>query len=117
MAAVNPTLNAVVLELAEQARAEADTADAELARGEPVGALHGVPVTIKVNTDQAGCPTDNAVAAFKDLVAGRDSPTVANFPKAGAIVVGRPHAPCLPMPWLTETELPRATPNPRTAHH
>lgn len=112
MAVVNPRLNAVVLALPEQARAEADAADAALARGEAVGPLHGVPVTIKVNTDQAGCPTDNAVVALKDLVAERDSPTTANLRKAGAIVIGRTNTPCLSMRWMTENSLHGNTLNP-----
>lgn len=112
MEAVNPQLNAVVLNLAEQARAEADAADAAVARGEAIGPLHGVPVTIKVNTDQKGCPTDNSVAAFKDLVAERDSPTVENFRKAGAVVIGRTNTPSFSMRWLTENELHGNTLNP-----
>ncbi|GHD61544.1 amidase [Thalassobaculum fulvum] len=112
MDAVNPQLNAVVLALPEQARAEADAADAALARGDAVGPLHGVPVTIKVNTDQAGCPTDNGVVALKDLVAERDSPTVGNFRKAGAIVIGRTNTPCLSMRWTTENSLHGNTLNP-----
>lgn len=112
MDAVNPALNAVVLGLADQARREADAADAAVARSDALGPLHGVPVTIKVNTDQAGCPTDNAVVAFKALMAERDSPTVANFRKAGAIVIGRTNAPCFSMRWLTENELHGTTLNP-----
>lgn len=115
MAVVNSTLNAVVLSLADQARDEADAADAALARGDGLGPLHGVPVTTKVNTDQAGCPTDNAVAAFRDLVAERDNPTVANLRKAGAIVIGRTNTPCFSMRWLTENELHGTTLNPWNA--
>lgn len=112
MAAVNPQLNAVVLALPEQARAEADAADRALARGDTAGPLHGVPVTIKVNTDQEGCPTDNAVVALKDMVAERDSPTTANLRKAGAIVIGRTNTPCLSMRWMTENSLHGNTINP-----
>ena len=44
---VNPALNAVVRLASERARAEAAAADAAIARGEDVGALHGVPFTLK----------------------------------------------------------------------
>jgi Fe-S oxidoreductase len=91
--AVNPRINAVVRPLHDPALAEAAAADQALARGTAVGPLHGVPITTKVNVDQAGCPTDNGVVAFKDLVATRDNPVVANLRRAGAIVIGRTNAP------------------------
>ncbi len=87
--AVNPTINAVVRVLEEEALTAAGRADEAQARGEALGALHGVPVTIKVNTDQAGCPTDNGVVAFRDNIAAADSPVVANFRRAGAVIIGR----------------------------
>jgi amidase len=62
--AVNPAINAVVRVLEEEALAAANAADEAQARGDTLGPLHGVPVTIKVNTDQAGCATDNGVVAF-----------------------------------------------------
>jgi hypothetical protein len=95
--AVNPRINAVVRPLHETALAEAAAADQALARGAAVGPLHGVPITTKVNVDQTVCPTDNGVVAFKDLVATRDNPVVANLRRAGAIVIGRTNAPAFSM--------------------
>ena len=109
--AVNPRINAVVRPLHEPAQAEAAAADTALARGAAVGPLHGVPITTKVNVDQAGCPTDNGVVAFKDLVATRDNPVVANLRRAGAIgwsaaptpppsrCAGSPTTRCTARPW------------------
>jgi len=57
--AVNPRLNAIVRVLDEQALAEADAADRALRAGEAVGSLHGLPVTTKVNSDQAGLPSSS----------------------------------------------------------
>ena len=51
---VNPRLNAVVQVAAEQALHEARAADAALARGELLGPLHGVPLTVKDSIDTAG---------------------------------------------------------------
>src|SRR5262245_20843167 len=45
--AVNPALNAVVQLCADEALADARAADHALARGEPLGPLHGVPFTLK----------------------------------------------------------------------
>jgi amidase len=97
MLAVNPQLNAVTCDLSGDARAAADRADAAVARAvksnENLGPLHGVPVTIKENVDQAGCATVNGVAAFKDVVADADSPVVANWKRAGAVIIGRTNTP------------------------
>jgi len=92
---VNPRLNAVTVDLSEQALANARRADEALARGEPIGPLHGVPVTTKENVDQQGCATVNGVAAYRDLVASADSPVVANLRKSGAIVIGRTNTPAM----------------------
>ena len=110
--AVNPRINAVVRPLHDPALAEAAAADQALARGTAVGPQHGVPITTKVNVDQAGCPTDNGVVAFKDLVATRDNPVVANLRRAGAIVIGRTNAPAFSMRWFTDNALHGATRNP-----
>ncbi|WP_374442137.1 amidase [Stella sp.] len=112
MAAVNPKINAVVLPLADEALAAADAADRAVAAGEPLGPLHGVPVTTKVNTDQKGCPTDNGIVAFRDLIAPEDSPVVANLRRAGAIVVGRTNTPGFSMRWFTDNDLHGLTKNP-----
>ncbi len=93
MHAVNPALNAVTCDLSEQALALADRADAAIARGDSAGTLHGVPVTIKENVDQEGCATVNGVAAFKDVIAPADSPVVANWKRAGAVIIGRTNTP------------------------
>jgi amidase len=93
MAAVNPKLNAVTVDLSETARAAADRADRAVAKGEPLGALHGVPVTIKENVDQEGCATTNGVVGFQSVIARADAPIVANWKRAGAIIIGRTNTP------------------------
>ena len=110
--AVNPQINAVVRLMHEEALAAADEADAARRDGLPLGPLHGVPVTIKINTDQRGHPTDNGVAAFKDIVAAEDNPVVANFRRAGAILIGRTNAPAFSLRWFSENDLHGPTRNP-----
>ncbi|MEM7406891.1 MAG: amidase family protein [Pseudomonadota bacterium] len=112
MEAVNPHINAVVLALTDEARQLAETADCAVRHGDALGPLHGVPVTTKVNIDQAGCPTDNGVVALRDFVAEQDSPTVANLKNAGAVVLGRTNTPAYSMRWFTENELHGNTLNP-----
>jgi len=110
--AVNPKLNAVTVVLAEQALAAADRADAARKRGEALGLLHGVPVTIKENVDQEGQATANGVVAFKDVIAQTDSPQVASWKRAGAIVVGRTNTPAFSLRWHTDNDLRGRTFNP-----
>jgi amidase len=117
MAAVNPRLNAVTVDLAGDARAAADRADAAVARGDRLGPLHGVPVTIKENVDQAGCATANGTVAYRDLVATTDSPVVANWKAAGAIILGRTNTPGFSFRLDTENALRGRTWNPWSEPH
>ncbi|HSV61211.1 MAG TPA: amidase family protein [Variovorax sp.] len=115
IAQVNPRLNAVVDADAAGALREAREADARLARGEAVGPLHGVPVTIKVNADQRGFATTNGVPACRDHVADADSAVVANLRQAGAIPIGRTNTPAFSMRWFTDNALHGRTLNPHDA--
>ena len=54
---VNPALNAVVMDLSDEARQRAAALDRARASGAALGPLHGVPVSIKVNVDQTGLAT------------------------------------------------------------
>ena len=117
MAQVNPKLNAVVVDLGPQAIADAEAADAALARGDALGLLHGVPVSVKSNVDQRGQATSNGVVAFAKNIALEDSPVVANLRKAGAVIVGRTNTPAFSMRWDTDNDLHGRTLNPWSAVH
>ena len=49
--------------------------------------------------------TTNGVAAFRNLIAQEDSPSIANLRRAGAIVIGRTNAPEFSWRWFTDNEL------------
>lgn len=69
---VNPALNAVVVDLGDDALRAAGAADVALAKSRvsnDVGPLHGVPVTIKINIDVEGQANSNGVTALKDNIA------------------------------------------------
>ena len=110
--AVNPALNAVVVTMHATALAAALEADTACARGATLGPLHGIPITVKINTDQAGWPNDHGVVAFKDLMASEDAPVIAHLRSAGAIIIGRTNSPCFGMRWFTGNDLYGETRNP-----
>ncbi len=111
--AVNPRLNAVVEHRPEEVRAAADRIDRTIAAGEDPGVLAGVPVTVKVNADQAGFATTNGVTLQRDLVAQTNSPVVDNLLRAGAVLLGRTNAPAFSLRWFTTNLLHGDTRNPR----
>ncbi|MEM9562349.1 MAG: amidase [Actinomycetota bacterium] len=108
----NPGLNAITVDLSVQARAAAAAADDAVTAGGPLGPLHGVPVTIKENVDQAGLSNPNGVPAMADLIATDDAPLVRNLTAAGAIVIGRTNVPEFSMRGTTENPLRGRTHNP-----
>ena len=114
---VNPTLNALALVLREEAFKHADEADRAVREGGALGPLHGVPVTTKLNADQAGLPNSAGVVAFKDRIATADNPVVGNLRKAGAIIIGRANVPPFCLRWMTENELHGRTLNPWSRNH
>ena len=117
MEAVNPALNAVVIDLRDDARATAAQADADRAAGKPLGPLHGVPVTIKTNVDYRGQANTNGIAAFQDVIAPDDSPVVANLRKAGAIALGLTNTPEFSFRAFTDNPLHGLTKNPWSPLH
>lgn len=110
--AANPALNAVVVDLTDQALEAARAADAAQASGKPLDALHGVPVTIKINIDVAGQANSNGVVALKDNIASGDAPVTANLKQAGAIVLGLTNTPEFSMRAFTDNPLHGQTWNP-----
>src|SRR4051812_16951884 len=69
--AVNPKINAVVDHRPEDVLAQAAAVDAAIGRGEDVGPLGGVPVTVKVNIDQEGFATTNGLQLQRDRYAAQ----------------------------------------------
>jgi amidase len=102
---INPAVNALVEIFADSALAAADAADKAVAKGEQLGPLHGVPISIKVNSDVAGSATTHGVTAFRNEIAKTDSPHVSNFRKAGAVIVGRTNTPAFSYRWFTNNDL------------
>src|SRR5687768_7536607 len=85
---LNPQLNAIVTiapNVVDQARAM----EATIARGEDLGPLHGVPVTIKDTIETAGIRSTSGSPRRADFVPTRDASAVARLKAAGAIILGK----------------------------
>jgi len=89
----NPTVNAIVTLLPEQAMEQANAADEALARGEEVGPLHGLPIAHKDLVPTKGIRTTSGSLIFKDLVPDQDGLIVERLKKAGAITIGKTNTP------------------------
>jgi amidase len=86
---INPRVNAVVQLAADHALDAARAADAALARSQLLGALHGVPFTVKDWIDTAGLPCTGGDPRFQDRCPQQDATVVARMRQAGAILLGK----------------------------
>ena len=111
--AVNPAINAVVDHRPDDVLSQAAQVDAAIARGEDVGVLAGVPVTIKANIDQAGFANTNGLKMQAALIAKDNNPVVDNLRKAGAVILGRTNCPAFCYRWFTTNLIHGNTKNPR----
>ncbi|MBA2400751.1 MAG: amidase family protein [Bradyrhizobium sp.] len=111
--AVNPKINAVVDHKPAEVLAQAAAIDAAIGRGEDVGPLGGVPITVKVNIDQIGFATTNGLKLNREAVAATNSPVIDNLYKAGAVILGRTNCPAFSYRWFTTNLVHGDTKNPR----
>ena len=111
--AVNPKINAVIEHRPGEVLAQAEAIDAAIARNEALGPLAGVPVTVKVNIDQAGFATTNGLKLQRDIIAQSNSPVIDNLRKAGAVILGRTNCPAFSYRWFTTNLIHGDTRNPR----
>ncbi|EIT68509.1 MULTISPECIES: amidase [Hydrocarboniphaga] len=110
--AVNPKLNAVVTLCAERALQEAAEADSMLAAGKSMGALHGVPCTIKDSLETQGVRSTGGTTGRTEYVGVRDATVVARVRQAGAIVMGKTNTPELTLSGMTTNLIFGKTHNP-----
>jgi len=91
--ALEPTLHAFITVAGAQAREEARRADAAVAAGEPLGALHGLPVALKDEAWTAGIRSTGGSLLFDDFVPAADGAVAARLRAAGAVIVGKTNMP------------------------
>ncbi len=109
---LNPKLNAFVDCKPELVRAQARAAEAAVQRGDKLGALHGVPLSIKSSIDVAGHRCEAGTRLRAGYIAASDAPLVARLRATGAVILGVTNAPELLMGWETDNVLYGRTNNP-----
>jgi amidase len=90
---LGPALNAIATLDVDRARAAADRADGVRAAGQPLGALHGLPITVKDAIETEGLRSTGGAVELADHVPDADAPAVARLKAAGAIVFGKTNLP------------------------
>src|SRR5262245_33199167 len=95
---INPAVNAVVTLDVDRARGAAEAADRAIARGDSLGPLHGLPMTVNDSIETGGLRTTVGAEPFSDHVPRRDAVAVARPRAAGAIVFGKTNLPAFAAP-------------------
>ena len=114
---LNPKLNAFVDCQPEVVLSRARAAEQAIQRGDQLGPLHGVPVSIKSSIDVAEHRCEAGTRLRAGYIAASDAPLVARLRAAGAIVLGVTNAPELLMAWETDNLLYGRTNNPWDLTH
>lgn len=108
---VNPGLNAVVT-IASDVIDQAREAEAAVVRGDDLGPLHGVPLTIKDTIETKGIRSTSGSMMRAEFVPSRDAPAVARLKVAGAIILGKTNAAEMAMEYTADNPVFGRTNNP-----
>ena len=108
---LNPKLNAVVSRDLDRAYASVQMIDERRARGEPLGLLGGLPMTVKDTFDVEGLPASAGMKALLNRTA-EDAAVVARVRSADAIVWGKTNTPVYASDWQTYNSLYGTTTHP-----
>lgn len=108
----NAQINAIVIPNYEQACQRAAEADAALARGESLGPLHGLPLTIKDCIEVAGLRTTAGVAERANAISTQTAPVAQRVLDAGAVLMGKTNVPPYAGDWQANNKVFGRTNNP-----
>lgn len=109
---VNPKLNAFVNMTFDTALESARLSEQRITRGENVGLMEGVPISIKDTIETAGVRTVSGTRLRETFVPEHDAPVVAKLKRAGAIMLGKTNVPELAMDYRSENPVYGRTSNP-----
>ena len=108
---INPELNAIVT-VAPDVMQKAEAAEAAVMRGDALGSLHGVPLTIKDTIETAELRTTSGSLMRAEFVPTRDASSVARLKAAGAIILGKTNAAEMAMDYTADNRVFGRTNNP-----
>ena len=108
----NPGLNAICVDIREQAMVDAEAADAAQAKGQSLGVFHGVPMTVKESYNVAGTPTTWGNPDWQDNVTKEDAEPVKKLKGAGVNVFGKTNVPLSLADFQSYNEIYGTTNNP-----
>lgn len=109
---VNPRINAFCTVTADRALEQARAAEAAVVRGDPLGPLHGVPISFKDLTATAGIRTTYGSRVFEHHVPEEDAVVVERARAAGAVLLGKTNTPEFGCKGVTDNRIFGATRNP-----
>ncbi len=112
IAEINPKLNAYLELCADKAIAEAHSAQEAVQRGDQLGPLHGIPISVKDLEMTSGVPTTLGSAIFRGRTPDLDSVVVERVKSSGAIILGKTNTPEFGLSGTTENKLGDACRNP-----
>ena len=110
--AIGDKVGAIVLPLDDSARKAAEAADAARRRGDQIGPLHGLPITIKDNFEVIGTPATLGVTNRRSHHSQKDAVTVAALKSAGSIILGKTNVPQLLLVQESDNGIYGTTKNP-----
>jgi len=110
--AFQPTVNAYVYQLREEALAAAKQADDAIARNTTRGEFHGVPINVKESFGVQGQPCTWGIPALKDSKAPMNAVAVRRLLAAGAILLGATNVPIYLMDGQSFNDIYGTTNNP-----
>lgn len=109
----NPSINAISdLRPPEEILEEARQKDAAIKKGDPLGALHGLPMTVKDTFNVKGLLTTNGNPSLKNNIAQSDAELVKRLKAAGAIIIGKTNLALFALDWQSTNKWFGQTNNP-----
>ncbi|MGY4290505.1 aspartyl-tRNA(Asn)/glutamyl-tRNA(Gln) amidotransferase subunit A [Bradyrhizobium sp. LM2.7] len=103
--ALQPKLNCFITLCGDEAMAQAREAERKVIAGEPLGLLHGIPVTVKDIVNTRGVRTTFGAVPYRDNVPAADAVAVAKLRAQGAILIGKTTTPEFGSKCLTDSPL------------